>query len=70
MPEGPDVKWRFMWRIGDRPQQTRFAELNSPAIIPEGEPPACHASCHFRGVLHETQGPCPWGMSTGLAEVM
>ena len=37
LPQGPDVKWRFMWRMGDRPSDTKFAELNSPAIVPKGK---------------------------------
>ncbi|CAG8646992.1 4718_t:CDS:1 [Acaulospora colombiana] len=32
---GPDVKWRFFWRIGDRPKETEFPQLNSEPIIPE-----------------------------------
>ena len=23
-PEGPDRKWRYMWRVGPRPSNTRF----------------------------------------------
>ncbi|OAY40079.1 uncharacterized protein LOC110625273 [Manihot esculenta] len=35
-PKGPDRKWRYMWRIGPRPLNTRFKELNSEPVIPEG----------------------------------
>ncbi|CAA3012355.1 Iron ascorbate family oxidoreductase [Olea europaea subsp. europaea] len=35
---GPDPKWRFMWRVGPRPSNTRFKELNSEPVIPEGFP--------------------------------
>ncbi|KAL1802587.1 hypothetical protein ACET3Z_031234 [Daucus carota] len=35
-PTGPDPKWRYMWRIGSRPSNTRFQELNSEPVIPEG----------------------------------
>jgi hypothetical protein len=24
LPSGPDPKWRYMWRIGPRPTQTKF----------------------------------------------
>ena len=24
IPTGPDRKWRYMWRIGPRPPQTKF----------------------------------------------
>jgi isopenicillin N synthase-like dioxygenase len=36
-PRGPDPKWRFFWRIGDRPDaaDTKFAELNAPAVVPK-----------------------------------
>ncbi|PIN12696.1 Iron/ascorbate family oxidoreductase [Handroanthus impetiginosus] len=37
-PTGPDPKWRYMWRIGPRPSNTRFKELNSEPVIPEGFP--------------------------------
>ncbi|XP_039117025.1 LOW QUALITY PROTEIN: uncharacterized protein LOC120252889 [Dioscorea cayenensis subsp. rotundata] len=37
-PEGPDPKWRYMWRVGPRPSNTRFQELNSEPVIPEGFP--------------------------------
>ncbi|KAF3784577.1 hypothetical protein EJ110_NYTH24127 [Nymphaea thermarum] len=38
VPRGPDPKWRYMWRVGSRPTQTRFQELNSEPVIPEGFP--------------------------------
>ncbi|XAR54337.1 Flavonol synthase [Bertholletia excelsa] len=37
-PVGPDPKWRYMWRIGPRPSNTRFKELNAEPVIPEGFP--------------------------------
>ncbi|KAG9151886.1 hypothetical protein Leryth_002155 [Lithospermum erythrorhizon] len=37
-PKGPDRKWRYMWRIGPRPSNTRFKELNSEPVIPDGFP--------------------------------
>ncbi|CAN4125136.1 unnamed protein product [Withania somnifera] len=37
-PSGPDPKWRYMWRVGPRPRITRFKELNSEPVIPEGFP--------------------------------
>lgn len=24
LPSGPDLKWRYMWRVGPRPVRTRF----------------------------------------------
>lgn len=37
-PSGPDPKWRYMWRVGPRPKITRYKELNSEPVIPEGFP--------------------------------
>ncbi|EPS69800.1 hypothetical protein M569_04962, partial [Genlisea aurea] len=36
IPTGADPKWRYMWRVGPRPLNTRFKELNSEPVIPEG----------------------------------
>eukprot|EP00940_MAST-03C_sp_MAST-3C-sp2_P002964 g2964.t1 len=35
--QGADPKWRFFWRIGERPTatETEFAELNAPQVIPK-----------------------------------
>ncbi|XP_073010315.1 uncharacterized protein [Typha latifolia] len=38
IPMGPDPKWRYMWRVGPRPENTCFKELNSEPVIPEGFP--------------------------------
>ncbi|KAG9450676.1 hypothetical protein H6P81_010641 [Aristolochia fimbriata] len=35
---GPDLKWRYMWRVGPRPSNTRFKELNAEPVVPEGFP--------------------------------
>lgn len=39
LPTQPDAKWRFFHRMGPRPKDTKFAELNaepvSPAAMPE-----------------------------------
>ncbi|TVU28256.1 hypothetical protein EJB05_19767 [Eragrostis curvula] len=37
-PKGPDPKWRYMWRVGPRPANTRFKELNSEPVIPDELP--------------------------------
>lgn len=34
-PEGPDPKWRFFWRVGSRPEESAFPDLNAPAVVPE-----------------------------------
>ena len=37
VPPGADPKWRFFWRLGPRPEQTHFAELNAEPVIPAGK---------------------------------
>ncbi|KAL3815052.1 hypothetical protein ACJIZ3_016320 [Penstemon smallii] len=37
-PTGADPKWRYMWRVGPRPPNTHFKELNAEPVIPEGFP--------------------------------
>jgi len=38
LPDGPDKKWRFFWRIGERPENTSYPELNAPPVIPKKFP--------------------------------
>ncbi|KAF6250741.1 Clavaminate synthase-like protein [Scenedesmus sp. NREL 46B-D3] len=38
LPTGPDVKWRYMWRVGPRPASTQYAELNAAPVVPRGMP--------------------------------
>lgn len=35
---GADPKWRFFWRIGDRPQESHFDELNAAPVLPANFP--------------------------------
>ena len=35
LPQGPDVKARYMWRCGPRPEKTNFPELNAQPVIPK-----------------------------------
>lgn len=35
MPQGPDVKARYMWRCGPRPEKTAYPELNASPVIPK-----------------------------------
>ena len=41
LPTGPDPKWRYFWRIGERPANTEFAELNAEPVIPAGNAQTC-----------------------------
>lgn len=34
LPTGPDLKWRYFWRVGPRPASTQYAELNADPVIP------------------------------------
>jgi isopenicillin N synthase-like dioxygenase len=36
MPKDYDHKWRFFWRAGEWPQNTKFKELNAEKVIPKG----------------------------------
>lgn len=33
---GKDPKWRYFWRIGSRPKESNFAELNADPVYPSG----------------------------------
>lgn len=35
-PFGADPKWRYFWRLGERPATTRFQELNADPVVPVG----------------------------------
>eukprot|EP00003_Mantamonas_plastica_P012491 TRINITY_DN2240_c0_g1_i1.p2 TRINITY_DN2240_c0_g1~~TRINITY_DN2240_c0_g1_i1.p2 ORF type:complete len:301 (-),score=107.88 TRINITY_DN2240_c0_g1_i1:169-1071(-) len=36
VPVGADPKWRFHWRIGEQPKETKWPLLNADPVIPEG----------------------------------
>lgn len=38
IPTAADIKWRFFWRVGARPQETRFKELNADPVTPASFP--------------------------------
>lgn len=38
LPTGPDPKWRYMWRIGERPKDSKFQELNAAPVVPKAIP--------------------------------
>jgi len=37
-PPEKDPKWRFFWRIGPRPKNTKFPDLNAEPVIPQEIP--------------------------------
>lgn len=37
-PPDYDSKWRFFWRVGPRPAETKFTELNAEPVKPKGFP--------------------------------
>ena len=37
-PPEKDPKWRFFWRIGQQPKETKFKQLNADPVIPEAIP--------------------------------
>jgi isopenicillin N synthase-like dioxygenase len=38
VPQGADPKWRFFWRIGERPTHSSFPELNGQPVVPSQFP--------------------------------
>jgi isopenicillin N synthase-like dioxygenase len=46
IPKGADPKWRYFWRIGERPLSTKFPELNAPEVIPQNFP-------HWKEVMNK-----------------
>lgn len=38
VPTAADVKWRFFWRLGERPLDTRYKELNAEPVVPAAFP--------------------------------
>mmetsp|Transcript_13059 Transcript_13059/g.27551 ORF Transcript_13059/g.27551 Transcript_13059/m.27551 type:complete len:366 (+) Transcript_13059:133-1230(+) len=38
VPKGADPKWRFMHRVGPRPTETKFKELNAEPVYPKDFP--------------------------------
>jgi isopenicillin N synthase-like dioxygenase len=37
-PPEKDPKWRFFWRMGERPPTTSFEQLNAPPVLPSAIP--------------------------------
>lgn len=37
-PPTHDAKWRFFWRVGQRPAATGFPQLNAPPVVPAALP--------------------------------
>ncbi|GBF95212.1 2-oxoglutarate (2OG) and Fe(II)-dependent oxygenase superfamily [Raphidocelis subcapitata] len=35
---GADVKWRYFWRVGPRPSDGKYKELNAEPVVPQGFP--------------------------------
>jgi len=60
-PPQKDCKWRFFWRIGERPADTKFGELNAPPVVPAGIPEWTSTMNTWGGKL--------LGCVTGVAEM-
>ena len=58
IPQGADPKWRYMWRIGDRPAETHYAELNAEPVIPAGA--LCPCILAYCPVLKTTHCTTMW----------
>ena len=44
-PPGVDPKWRFFWRIGERPKVTKYATLAAEPVVPKNFPEWTPVSC-------------------------
>jgi isopenicillin N synthase-like dioxygenase len=38
VPKGADPKWRYFWRVGEIPKNSKFPGLNYPPLIPDNFP--------------------------------
>ncbi|KAJ3052772.1 hypothetical protein HK097_005698 [Rhizophlyctis rosea] len=51
--DGPDPKWRFFWRIGETPKETKYPQLNADPVVPAGFPQWREIMDGWGGRMHE-----------------
>lgn len=56
MPRGADAKWRYFWRIGERPVGTEFGELNAEPVIPNAFPQWSQVMNQWGGLMRQSVG--------------
>jgi len=55
---GPDPKWRFFWRIGERPKTGGFEDLNAAPVIPAAFPQWRNTMDHWGGLMLSAVTTC------------
>jgi len=63
---GPDPKWRFFWRIGERPDDVMFEDLNAAPVVPAAFPAWATTMDHWGGLLLEAVTACAEMAALGL----
>lgn len=53
-PPGADPKWRFFWRMGEKPAKTEFKELNADPVIPTAFPEWSGVMDKWGGLILQT----------------
>jgi len=65
-PKGADAKWRYFWRIGERPKETKHAELNEAPVIPQGFPQWTEVMNGWGQKLHDSVETVSQMLAVGL----
>ena len=63
---GPDPKWRYFWRVGERPDGARFEDLNAAPVVPAAFPAWATTMDHWGGLLLEVVTTCAEMAALGL----
>ncbi|KAI8865403.1 Clavaminate synthase-like protein [Ramicandelaber brevisporus] len=64
--EGKDPKWRFFWRIGEQPKETKFPRLNAPQVVPKGFPQWPTVMDSWGNLMHDAVNGVAEMTSVGL----
>ena len=63
---GPDPKWRFFWRIRERPDGAMFEDLNAAPVVPATFPAWAATMDHWGGLLLQAATTCAEMAALGL----
>lgn len=66
-PTAADVKWRFFWRVGERPLETQYSELNAAPVTPVGFPEWAAVMDEWGGRMLETVATVAEMLARGFA---
>ncbi|KAJ3226717.1 hypothetical protein HK099_004327 [Clydaea vesicula] len=50
---GKDPKWRFFWRIGERPETSKFKQLNAEPVCPKAFPQWSTEMNHWGSIMYQ-----------------